>query len=68
MASSALQLLIDIGYFPMHINLDVLKYNVCTEFSDEILMEAEDLLIASSDSDEASISFLRRLNYPKSFF
>lgn len=53
-----MQLLIDIGYFPVHINLDLLKYNVCTEFSEEVLVEAEDLLLASSDPDEVTISFL----------
>lgn len=58
MSSSAMQLLIDIGYFPVHINLDLLKYNVCTEFSEEVLVEAEDLLLASSDPDEVTISFL----------
>ncbi|CAA6659506.1 unnamed protein product [Spirodela intermedia] len=62
MSSSAMQLLIDIGYFPVHINLDFLKYNVCTEFSDEVLVEAEDVLLASSDPDELNrkdLTFLK---------
>ncbi|CAA7395821.1 unnamed protein product [Spirodela intermedia] len=62
MSSSAMQLLIDIGYFPVHINLDLLKYNVCTEFSDEALVEAEDVLLASSDPDELNrkdLTFLK---------
>ncbi|XP_078432821.1 ribonuclease II/R family protein [Wolffia australiana] len=54
MSSAAVQLLIDIGYFPVHINLDLLKYNIRTEFSEEVLLEAEDLLLASSDADESN--------------
>ncbi|KAK9154309.1 hypothetical protein Sjap_001789 [Stephania japonica] len=52
LASSAINLLIDIGYFPVHVNLDLLKLNVRTEYSDEILSATEDLLSVSSDSDE----------------
>ncbi|MQL79481.1 hypothetical protein Taro_011907 [Colocasia esculenta] len=52
MSSSTIQLLIDIGYFPVHVNLDLLKCNICTDYSDEILLEAENLLLASADPDE----------------
>ncbi|KAK9127088.1 hypothetical protein Syun_015885 [Stephania yunnanensis] len=52
LASSAINLLIDIGYFPVHVNLDLLKLNVRTEYSDDILSAAEDLLSMSPDSDE----------------
>ncbi|XP_010256905.1 PREDICTED: ribonuclease II, chloroplastic/mitochondrial isoform X1 [Nelumbo nucifera] len=51
-SSSAVNLLIDIGYFPVHVNLDLLKFNVHTEYSDEILSAAESLLLDSSDPDE----------------
>lgn len=46
-ASSALNLLIDIGYFSRHVNLDLLKSNVRTDHSDEIIAAAESLLEAS---------------------
>ncbi|KAB2622127.1 ribonuclease II [Pyrus ussuriensis x Pyrus communis] len=51
-ASSALNLLIDIGYFPVHVNLDLLKLNIRTDHSDEVISSAEHLLSDSSDSDE----------------
>uniref|UniRef100_A0A2N9J315 RNB domain-containing protein n=1 Tax=Fagus sylvatica TaxID=28930 RepID=A0A2N9J315_FAGSY len=51
-ASSAVNLLIDIGYFPVHVNLDLLKFNIPTDHSDEIISAAESLLSESSDSDE----------------
>ncbi|OMO66327.1 Ribonuclease II/R [Corchorus capsularis] len=51
-ASSALKLLINIGYLPVHVNLDVLKLNIRTNHSDEILAAAESLLSESSDLDE----------------
>ncbi|OMO97207.1 Ribonuclease II/R [Corchorus olitorius] len=50
--SSALNLLINIGYLPVHVNLDVLKLNIRTNHSDEILAAAESLLSESSDLDE----------------
>ncbi|KAK1272123.1 hypothetical protein QJS04_geneDACA021603 [Acorus gramineus] len=52
MSSVAANLLIDIGYFPVHVNLDLLKYNIRTEYSDEVLMAAENALNCSSDPDE----------------
>lgn len=51
-ASSALNLLIDIGYFPVHVNLDLLKFNIHTDHSDEVISAAESLLSDSSDPDE----------------
>ncbi|KAI6698297.1 hypothetical protein NL676_018416 [Syzygium grande] len=52
-ASSAVNLLIDIGYFPVHVNLDLLKLNVPTVHSDEIISAAESLLLSQSvDLDE----------------
>ncbi|KAA8516420.1 hypothetical protein F0562_016713 [Nyssa sinensis] len=51
-ASSAVNLLIDIGYFPLHVNLDLLKFNIRTDYSDEIMSAAECLLSESSDPDE----------------
>ena len=51
-ASSALNLLINIGYFPVHVNLDLLKLNILTDHSDEIIAAAESLLSESSDLDE----------------
>ncbi|XP_062167390.1 ribonuclease II, chloroplastic/mitochondrial [Alnus glutinosa] len=51
-ASTAVNLLIDIGYFPVHVNLDLLKFNIPTDHSDEIISAAESLLLESSDPDE----------------
>lgn len=51
-SSAAVNLLIDIGYFPMHVNLDLLKFNIHTDHSDEVLSAAENLLMLSSDPDE----------------
>lgn len=51
-AASALNLLIDIGYFPVHVNLDVLKFNIRTGFSDELISAAESLLSGLSNPDE----------------
>ncbi|XP_021759239.1 ribonuclease II, chloroplastic/mitochondrial-like isoform X1 [Chenopodium quinoa] len=50
--SSALNLLIDIGYFPVHVNLDLLKLNIRTNHPEEIVLAAEDLLSESRDIDE----------------
>ncbi|KAI3875734.1 hypothetical protein MKW92_030956 [Papaver armeniacum] len=52
LSSSALKLLISIGYFPVHIDLDLLKLNVRTKYSDDIISSAEDLLSNSADPDE----------------
>lgn len=51
-ASAALNLLIDIGYFPVHVNVDVLKYNIRTDYSSDVLSAAESLLSESSDQDK----------------
>ncbi|CAH2042248.1 unnamed protein product [Thlaspi arvense] len=51
-SASALNLLIDIGYFPVHVNLDVLKFNIRTDHSDELISTAERLLLESLDPDE----------------
>ncbi|KAL9242492.1 hypothetical protein vseg_016484 [Gypsophila vaccaria] len=51
-ASSALNLLIDIGYFPVHVNIDLLKLNIRTEHSQEIELAAEELLLDYGDEDE----------------
>ncbi|XP_059647072.1 ribonuclease II, chloroplastic/mitochondrial isoform X2 [Cornus florida] len=50
-ATSAVNLLIDIGYFPVHVNLDLLKLNIRTDHSDGIISAAESLLLDSSDQD-----------------
>lgn len=57
-ASSALNLLIDIGYFPVHVNLDLLKFNIHTDHSDEVISAAESLLSDPSDPDEVSCFLL----------
>lgn len=54
-SSTAVNLLIDIGYFPVHVNLDLLKYNINTEQSDEVLLAAEILLTAATDIDEVEL-------------
>lgn len=54
-SSSAVGLLIDIGYFPVHVNLDLLKLNIRTDYADSILSAAENLLLESSDTDEVSL-------------
>lgn len=51
MSSTAMNHLIDIGYFPIHVNLDLLKLNVYTEFSNEALLATENLLSFSCDPD-----------------
>lgn len=61
-ASSALNLLINIGYFPVHVNLDLLKLNIRTDHSDEIIAAAESLLSESSDMDEVMwLPFMRKV-------
>lgn len=61
-SSSAMNLLINIGYFPIHVNLDILKYNIRTEQSEQVLLAAEDLLTSSTDVDEVirkDLSYLK---------
>lgn len=63
-AASAVNLLIEIGYFPVHVNLDLLKYNVRTEHSEEVVSAAESILEDTYDPDE--VHFLPvRLFYVK---
>ncbi|CAM8920251.1 unnamed protein product [Rhodiola kirilowii] len=50
-SSSAIDLLIDIGYFPVHINLDLLKYNIRTDHPEDVRVAAESLLSDSPDVD-----------------
>ncbi|KAH0465274.1 hypothetical protein IEQ34_005377 [Dendrobium chrysotoxum] len=51
-SSNAVNLLIDVGYFPIHVNLDLLKFNISTEQREEVLLAAENLLTTSTDVDE----------------
>lgn len=51
-ASSAINLLIDIGYFPVHVNLELLKLDIETDHSEEVKAAAESLLAESPDPDE----------------
>ncbi|KAK4773407.1 hypothetical protein SAY87_028426 [Trapa incisa] len=51
-ASSAVNLLIDVGYFPVHVNLDLLKLNIPTVHSDDIISAAESILSETTDTDE----------------
>lgn len=58
MAPAAVKLLIDIGYFPVHVNLDLLKLGIPTNHSEEIISAAESVLVESSDVDEVSLLYL----------
>ncbi|XP_029127978.1 ribonuclease II, chloroplastic/mitochondrial-like [Cajanus cajan] len=60
-ASSSVKLLIDIGYFPVHINLDLLKLGIPTYHSEEIISAAQSLLLDSSDPDEVGFICLATL-------
>lgn len=60
-SSAAVNLLIHIGFFPVHVNLDLLKFNIHTDYSDEVLSAAENLLMLSSDPDEVNIFLFRVL-------
>ncbi|KAJ9548088.1 hypothetical protein OSB04_020631 [Centaurea solstitialis] len=51
-ATAAVNLLIDIGYFPVHVNLDLLKFSIRTNYPDKILSAAESLLLESPDTDK----------------
>ncbi|XP_051131032.1 ribonuclease II, chloroplastic/mitochondrial [Andrographis paniculata] len=51
-APAAVSLLIDIGYFPVHVNLELLKLSIRTDYPEEILTAAERLLFESPDLDE----------------
>lgn len=54
-ASAAVNLLIDIGYFPVHVNLELLKLNVRTDYAKEIVAAAENLLSETPDLDEVCL-------------
>ncbi|KAK6146914.1 hypothetical protein DH2020_017826 [Rehmannia glutinosa] len=60
-ASAAVNLLIDIGYFPVHVNLDLLKLNIRTDYREEIIAAAESLLSESPDLDEVERTDLTHL-------
>ncbi|PON76112.1 Replication factor A protein [Trema orientale] len=60
-ASSAINLLIDIGYFPVHVNLELLKLDIKTDHSEEIKAAAESLLVESPDPDELNRKDLTHL-------
>ncbi|CAM0957974.1 unnamed protein product [Alopecurus aequalis] len=51
-SSAALKLLINVGYFPVHVNLDLFRYDVQTTYSEEVLSVAEQLLVDCPDSDK----------------
>lgn len=57
-ASAALNLLIGIGYFPVHVNLDLLKLKIRTDYAEEILIAAESLLSELPDLDEVGLLFV----------
>ena len=65
-SSSAVGLLIDIGYFPVHVNLDLLKLNIRTDYESDILSAAENLLLESSDADEVWLLAFFFNIYPRS--
>ncbi|CAL0306027.1 unnamed protein product [Lupinus luteus] len=60
-ASSAVNLLVDIGYFPVHVNLDLLKLGIPTDHSEEIISVAQSLLSNSYDQDEINRKDLTHL-------
>ncbi|GAA0178762.1 exoribonuclease [Lithospermum erythrorhizon] len=51
-STAALNLLIDIGHFPVHVNLDLLKFNVRTNHPDDVLLAAQRLFEESHDQDK----------------
>ncbi|XP_057838680.2 ribonuclease II, chloroplastic/mitochondrial isoform X1 [Cryptomeria japonica] len=62
-SSSAVDLLINIGYFPVHVNLELLKFEIPTKHSDEVLSLVSDILEHSlPDQDE---HFRKDLTYLK---
>lgn len=61
-SSSAVKLLIDVGYFPVHVNLDLLKLDIATDHSNEVISAAESLLSESSDIDEVSLLLVLRIS------
>ncbi|XP_050884702.1 ribonuclease II, chloroplastic/mitochondrial [Lathyrus oleraceus] len=59
--SSAVNLLINIGYFPVHVNLDLLKLSIPTDHLEKITSAAQSLLSDSSDPDEINRKNLTNL-------
>ncbi|VAH13311.1 unnamed protein product [Triticum turgidum subsp. durum] len=51
-SSAALKLLINVGYFPVHVNLDLFRYDVQTTYTEKVLSVAEELLVDCPDSDK----------------
>lgn len=49
-----MNLLIDIGYFPVHVNLELMKLNVATKYSEEILLAADEVLLLQPDPDKVA--------------
>ncbi|KAL6614185.1 hypothetical protein ACP70R_036455 [Stipagrostis hirtigluma subsp. patula] len=54
-SSAALKLLINVGYLPVHVNLDLFKYDVRTRYTEEVLSAAEQLLVECPDSDMSEL-------------
>ncbi|CDP06605.1 unnamed protein product [Coffea canephora] len=54
-SAAALNLLIDIGYFPVHVNLDLLKYSIHTDYPDRVLAAAGSLLSESYDDLDVNV-------------
>ncbi|XP_062207405.1 ribonuclease II, chloroplastic/mitochondrial-like isoform X1 [Phragmites australis] len=50
-SSAALKLLINVGYFPVHVNLDLFRYDIRIRYTEEVLSAAEELLVDCLDSD-----------------
>ena len=62
-SSSAVNLLIDIGYFSVHVNLELLKLNIHTDHSEEVIAAAESLLAESPDPDEVRLLSICEMIY-----
>ncbi|XP_075509227.1 ribonuclease II, chloroplastic/mitochondrial [Primulina tabacum] len=60
-STAAVNLLIDVGYFPAHVNLDLLKLNIRTDHPDEILTAAESILSELPDPDKVDRKDLTHL-------
>ena len=60
-SSAALKLLINVGYFPVHVNLDLFKYDVRITYTEEVLSAAEELLVDRPDSDMVYLVYCRML-------
>jgi exoribonuclease II len=50
-SSAVLKLLINVGYFSVHVNLDLFKYDVRIRYTEEVLSAAEELLVDCPDVD-----------------